>query len=118
MFRQCARLFVHDRAGVKRRFSLDEHDQALVRCAGVVSRAGGHDEQIAFIEDHRPRFHVDAQAAFQDNEKLVFALVAMPPDRALDFGDLDVALVEFGNDAATNVRSAMRRCRVATRLQA
>ena len=84
---------------VKRRFSLDEHDQTLVRCAGVVSRAGGHYEQIAFIEDHRPRFHVDAQAAFQDNEKLAFALVAMPADRALDFGDLDVALVEFGNDA-------------------
>ena len=56
-------------------------------------------QMLQSSEDHRPRFHIDAQAAFQGNEKLVFALMAMLADRALDFGDLDVVLVEFGNAA-------------------
>jgi len=98
LFRQGTRLFIHHFAGVKRGLLLYQHDQALFRRARVVTHPLGHDEQLAFGKSYRPHFHVDVQASFQHQEKLIFVVMAVPSDRAVNFGDLDVALVDVGDD--------------------
>ena len=66
----------------------------------LVAHAFGNDVDVAFGKlDGRRLLHLDAEAAFEDEEEFVFVRVIVPHERTVDLCDLDVRIVERGDDA-------------------
>jgi hypothetical protein len=78
---------------------LDEQDVTFLVGDGIVTNAFGDDIQLALVEFDLLAIHFDSQVALQDEEQLVFYVVAVPGQRSVDLGDLDIGIVDFGHDA-------------------
>jgi len=58
-------------------------------------------EERRCMEDRldRTALHFDSKPAVENEKELVFVVVAVPRETAVDLGDLDVRIVDFGDDA-------------------
>ena len=72
---------------------------ALLVGNGVVADPLGDDIQFALVEFDLMAIHLDSQPALQDEEELVFMVVSVPGQRAVDLGDLHIGIVDFGHHA-------------------
>ena len=68
-------------------------------CYRVVTYTLGNNENFTLPKFNSPIIHLDSQMTFQDKKKLILILMAMPCQRTTDFGDLDVRIIDFCNDA-------------------
>lgn len=84
---------------MERGLPLNKHDQALLLRNRIVANAFGYDEHFAFTKLDIATFHFDSKMTFENEEKFVFVLVAVPSERALNFGHLDVGVVDFSDNA-------------------
>ena len=78
--------------------AFNEHEMALLFRHGIVAHAFWNHEHFAFVELNRAAFHFNAKPALEDEEQLVFILMAMPGQRAVDLCHFDVSVVNFGDD--------------------
>src|SRR5690348_1258425 len=99
LIRDTSRLLGDVVAGVQRRLALDEHDQTFVVGDRIVTHTLGHDEEVAFAQLDATRFHLDAQRPLENEEELVFAVVAVPRERSVHLRDLHERIVELGDHA-------------------
>src|SRR5512138_1783620 len=103
-----ARLVRHLRAGVQCGLALDQHHVALLLGDGVMAYALRHDEAVALVQHDGAVLHFNRQRALEDVEELVLVVVAVPRERALHLGHLDVRVVEFRGDPSSVRPAAMR----------
>ena len=96
---QAAR-FVSDRgSGVQGCLSFNEHDVTLLLGNGIVTNAFGHYECLTSIEFDSSVFHLDSQRAAKDVEQFVLVVVAVPRERAFDFGYLHERVVQLRDNS-------------------
>jgi hypothetical protein len=84
---------------VLRGLALDEHEQAFLLGDRVMPDPFRNDEHFTFGELDIPAFHLDPEAALEDEKELVFVVMTMPREAAVHLGDLDVGVVDLGDDA-------------------
>src|SRR3974390_2448829 len=61
--------------------------------------ASGNDQEFAFANQYIAVAEAHTQHAFDDQKQFVLVIVTMPDKLALDLDRLDVAIVEFADDA-------------------
>jgi hypothetical protein len=84
---------------VQRGFTLDQHDAALLIRNGIVPYPFGDDEHFTFSKIHYAIPQLNTKVAFKHKKQLVLMFVAMPSQRAVDFGDPDISIVYLTDDA-------------------
>src|SRR6185369_13915508 len=86
-------------SGVQRALALDKHDVALFFGDGIVANTFGHYKGFAFLEFDCASLHFDAQLALEDVEQFVLVVVAVPSERSVNLGYLDIRVIELGHHA-------------------
>src|SRR6185436_18682390 len=81
-------------AGVGRRLRLEQRDPTLFFGNRAVADAAGHDEAVAFGEQHVALVESDPEPAPEDEEELVLGLVLVPDELAPDPGDLEELTIQ------------------------
>lgn len=64
-----------------------------------MANALGNNEHLAFPEFNSPLLHLDFQMTFEDLKQFILILMAVPCQRTIDFGDLDLRVIDFSDDA-------------------
>ncbi len=86
-------------AGVLGGDGFDEGDPAFVFGHGVVEGAARDDAEVARVEfDVGLALDLDAHAAAKDLEELVFVVMFVPDEFALELGYFDVLVVDLADD--------------------
>ena len=80
-------------------FSFDEHDVTLLFGNRIMANALRNHKRVALTQLHRSILHLDSQRAFENVEKFVLGIVAVPRQRAMKLRDLNEGVVEFCDDA-------------------
>jgi len=75
---------------VERCLALDEHEQALMLRDRVMAYTLWDYEHFSFIKLNIAILHLDSKMTLEYEEQLVFVFVAVPSERTLDLGNLDV----------------------------
>src|SRR6266508_2754296 len=85
-------------AGVDRPGRLDQEKFQTVACARAMRDSLRHDEQLTGAELNVAVPHLDDQPALEDQEELVGISVLVPHELTVGLGDLDVVVIEAGDD--------------------
>lgn len=107
--RRSDRFRIGDRARIVRRPAadggggLDEQDVDFALGDGSMLDAAGDGDAVSLAERDVAAAELDCEFAFDDEEELVFMLVAVPDEIALEFGDPDLRVVDLREEAGVPV---------------
>ena len=85
-------------AGVDGPGRLDQENFQAVTCTRAMRDSLRHDEQLTGAELNVAVPHLDDQPALEDQEELVGLSVLVPHELTIGLGDLDVVVIEGGDD--------------------
>src|SRR6266478_3544411 len=97
--------FVLDIAGVQRRGRFKQDDPAFLLGHRTMLHAARHHDKLALLDPFMAVAEIHAEAAFHYQEHLVFVLMVMKDELAVQFDELDVLSVELRGDAGLVVFS-------------
>src|SRR6266481_2324081 len=97
--------FVLDIAGVQRRGRFKQDDPAFLLGHRTMLHAARHHDKLALLDPFMAVAEVHAEAAFHYQEHLVFVLMMVKDELAVQFDELDLLSVEFRGDAGLVVFS-------------
>jgi hypothetical protein len=85
--------------GIERRSGLKEHDPAFFFGDWTMLDSAWHDDKFPLLDPLMMVAEIHAQAAFDYEEELVFVLVMVKHEFAVELHELYMLAVEFGRDA-------------------
>src|ERR1700676_1313912 len=92
------RAFVDDIPCVQRGCRLKEDHPAFFVSHGTMLDSPGNDNELAFLQPHLPVAELHPEAAFRHQEHLVFLVMMVPDELALEFAELHHLAIEFSRE--------------------
>src|ERR1700680_2804989 len=92
------RAFVDDIPCVQRGCRLKEDHPAFFVSHGTMLDSPGNDNELAFLQPPLPVAELHPEAAFRHQEHLVFLVMMVPDELALEFAELHHLAIEFSRD--------------------
>src|ERR1700686_1494056 len=100
--------FVLDIAGVQRRGGFKQDDPAFLLCHRTMLYPARHHDKLALLDPFMPVAEIHAEAAFDYQEHLVFVLMMVKDELAVQLDELDLLSIKFRGDAGLVVFSDVR----------
>jgi hypothetical protein len=83
---------------IQRRFRLEQQDVCFLVCHGHVLHATRNHDEFPLFDLNLPALEAHPQPALHHEEQFVLGVVMVPHERALQFYEFDVGVIDFAGD--------------------
>jgi hypothetical protein len=95
------RAFAPNVTGVERGGRLEQQNVCLFIGHGTMFGFPRNDDEFTFLEPHMTIAEFHAESTFNHEEKLIFLVMVVPEEFALEFNELDKLTIELSDDPGT-----------------